>query len=181
MSAAPATLSDRLRSKKDRLAAPAEREIWRILADVPDPEIPVLNVVELGIIRHVRIAEDGQVTVGVSPTYTGCPATEVISKSIAARLAAAGHRHPRIEPVLSPPWTSDWLTDSARSKLKDYGIAPPAHPVGNPKDLFREPKVCCPRCSSPQSQKLSEFASTPCKALYRCSSCLEPFEYFKCI
>jgi ring-1,2-phenylacetyl-CoA epoxidase subunit PaaD len=174
MTAAPANVTG-------RIASQAEREVWRILAEVPDPEIPVLNVVELGIIRHVRITDDERVTVGVSPTYTGCPATEVISKSIEARLALEGYRNPKVEPVLSPPWSSDWLTESARSKLKEYGIAPPAHAVGNPKHLFREPKVSCPRCASAQTEKLSEFSSTPCKALYRCSSCLEPFEYFKCI
>jgi ring-1,2-phenylacetyl-CoA epoxidase subunit PaaD len=168
-------------NRPDRFVAPQEREIWRILAEVPDPEIPVLSVVELGIIRHVRIADDGRVRVGVSPTYTGCPATEVIARSIEARLAAEGYEHARVEPVLSPPWTSDWLTDSGRAKLKEYGIAPPAHSVSNPKHLLREPKVACPRCSSLQTAKVSEFASTPCKALYRRSSCLEPFEYFKCI
>jgi ring-1,2-phenylacetyl-CoA epoxidase subunit PaaD len=165
----------------DRFVSPAEREVWRILADVPDPEIPVLSVVELGIIRHVRVADDKQVTVGVSPTYTGCPATEVIARSIETRLLAEGYRAAKVESVLSPPWTSDWLTESGRAKLKEYGIAPPAHSVSNAKHLFREPKVACPRCSSVQVAKVSEFASTPCKALYRCSSCLEPFEYFKCI
>jgi ring-1,2-phenylacetyl-CoA epoxidase subunit PaaD len=164
----------------DRLASKGEREVWRILTEVPDPEIPVLNVVELGIIRHVRV-EDGQVTVGVSPTYTGCPATEVIRNSIESKLQAEGYAHAKVESVLSPAWTSDWLTDSARTKLKEYGIAPPAHAVGNPKHLFREPKVTCPRCASVQTQKISEFGSTPCKASYKCSSCLEPFEYFKCI
>lgn len=168
-------------SRPDRFVAPAEREVWRILADVPDPEIPVLSVVELGIIRHVRVADDGRVTVGVSPTYTGCPATEVIARSIESRLEEEGYEHPKVESVLSPPWTSDWLTESGRAKLKEYGIAPPAHSVSNPKHLFREPKVACPRCSSMQTSKVSEFASTPCKALYRCASCLEPFEYFKCI
>lgn len=155
--------------------------MWRILADVPDPEIPVLNVVELGIIRYVRTSDDGRVTVGVSPTYTGCPATEVIASSIRSHLEAEGFREPKVESVLAPAWTSDWLTDSAREKLKEYGIAPPAHSVSNPKHLWREPNVACPRCGSKQTTKISEFASTPCKALYRCSSCLEPFEYFKCI
>jgi len=168
-------------NRVEGFAAPAEREIWRILADVPDPEIPVLSVVELGIIRHVRVADNGRVTVGVSPTYTGCPATEVIARSIETRLEAEGYEHSKVEQVLSPPWTSDWLTESGRAKLKEYGIAPPAQSVSNPKHLFREPKVACPRCSSLQTSKQSEFASTPCKALYRCSSCLEPFEYFKCI
>jgi len=178
MATAPTANSDH---GADRLVSPGERAVWRILEDVPDPEIPVLNVVELGVVRHVRLAADGQVTVGVSPTYTGCPATEVIRNSIESALAAAGYKDPKVETVLSPAWTSDWLTDSARAKLKDYGIAPPAHAVGNPQHLFREPQVCCPRCASTQTQKVSEFASTPCKALYRCSNCLEPFEYFKCI
>lgn len=164
----------------DRLASKGEREVWRILTEVPDPEIPVLNVVELGIVRHVRVA-DGQVTVGVSPTYTGCPATEVIRDAIESKLQAEGFDQAKVESILSPAWSSDWLTDSARSKLKEYGIAPPAHAVDNPKHLFREPKVTCPGCASVQTQKISEFGSTPCKASYKCSSCLEPFEYFKCL
>lgn len=163
------------------LASRQEREVWRILADVPDPEIPVLNVVELGIIRYVRATGEDRVTVGVSPTYTGCPATEVIANTIRSRLEAEGYREPTVESVLAPAWTSDWLTDSARAKLREYGIAPPAHTVTHPKHLWREPQVACPRCASMQTSKVSEFASTPCKALYRCSSCLEPFEYFKCI
>lgn len=167
-------------NQDDKLVTAAEREVWRILGDVPDPEIPVLSVVELGIIRHVRLADNGHVTVGVSPTYTGCPATEVIARSIEQRLRSEGYK-PRVESVLSPPWSSDWLTESGRAKLREYGIAPPAHSVGNPKHLLREPNVACPRCASVQTTKVSEFASTPCKALYRCSSCLEPFEYFKCI
>jgi ring-1,2-phenylacetyl-CoA epoxidase subunit PaaD len=162
-------------------ASDVERDIWRLLEDVPDPEIPVLSVVELGIIRHVRVAPEGRIAVGVSPTYTGCPATEVIRGAIRARLDAAGYRNVDVQSVLAPAWTSDWLTDSARSKLTEYGIAPPAHAVDNPRHLFREPRVYCPRCSSAVTQRLSEFASTPCKALYRCSSCLEPFEYFKCL
>lgn len=174
MTAAPASISERVSSKQ-------ERDVWRILADVPDPEIPVLNVVELGIIRYVRSMDDDRVAVGVSPTYTGCPATEVIASSIRSRLESEGYREPKVETVLAPAWTSDWLTDSARAKLKEYGIAPPAHAVSNPKHLWREPKVACPRCASTQTSKVSEFSSTPCKALYRCSSCLEPFEYFKCI
>ena len=174
MTGAPANLSERLGSKQ-------EREVWRILAEVPDPEIPVLNVVELGIIRYVRASAEGRVTVGVSPTYTGCPATEVIADTIRSRLESEGYREPKVESVLAPAWTSDWLTDSARGKLEEYGIAPPAHSVSNPKHLWREPTVACPRCASTQTAKISEFASTPCKALYRCSRCLEPFEYFKCI
>lgn len=174
MTAAPANSSEHVASKQ-------VRDVWQILADVPDPEIPVLNVVDLGIIRYVRVTDEDRVTVGVSPTYTGCPATEVIANSIRSRLEAEGYREPKVESVLAPAWTSDWLTERARAKLKEYGIAPPAHAVSNPKHLWREPTVACPRCSSTQTSKISEFASTPCKALYRCSSCLEPFEYFKCI
>jgi ring-1,2-phenylacetyl-CoA epoxidase subunit PaaD len=161
-------------------ASHAEREVWRLLGEVPDPEIPVLNVVELGLIRYVRGADQRQVEVGVSPTYTGCPATEVIQRSIEARLASAGFAT-RVVAVLGPPWTSDWLTDSARAKLTEYGIAPPAHAVASPRHLFQEPEVHCPRCASAQSERVSEFGSTPCKALYRCTVCREPFEYFKCI
>lgn len=157
-----------------------ERDIWRLLEDVPDPEIPVLNVVELGLIRYVR-ADERRIDVGVSPTYTGCPATEVIRGAIKRKLRSAGLMDVHVEEVLAPAWTSDWLTESARTKLKEYGIAPPAHAVDNPRHLFREPKVACPRCQSARTERISEFASTPCKALYRCAECLEPFEYFKCI
>jgi ring-1,2-phenylacetyl-CoA epoxidase subunit PaaD len=165
----------------DRFTGHREREVWRVLEEVQDPEIPVLSVVDLGIIRYVRVTDDGGVTVGVSPTYTGCPATDVIARAIETRLQAEGYTDPRIEQVLSPAWTSDWITENGRARLKEYGIAPPAHSVSNPKHLLYEPKVVCPRCASGQTSKVSEFASTPCKALYRCSSCLEPFEYFKCI
>jgi ring-1,2-phenylacetyl-CoA epoxidase subunit PaaD len=157
-----------------------EQAVWRLLNDVPDPEIPVLTVVDLGIIRYVHADED-RVTVGVSPTYTGCPATEVIQGSIREKLTAAGHANVRVETVLSPAWTSDWLSQEGRRKLREYGIAPPAHAVANPRHLFSEPRIACPRCDSTRTERLSEFASTPCKALYRCTACLEPFEYFKCI
>jgi ring-1,2-phenylacetyl-CoA epoxidase subunit PaaD len=162
-------------------ASPLEREVWQLLADVPDPEIPILSVLDLGLVRYVRDEDEQGVAVGVSPTYTGCPATEVIQASIKARLIEAGIAHVRIDSVLAPPWTSDWLTDEARVKLREYGIAPPVGAVADPRHLWRAPTVQCPRCSSPQTQRVSEFASTPCKALYRCVSCLEPFEYFKCI
>jgi len=162
-------------------ASPVEREVWRLLAAVPDPEIPILSVIELGVVRYVRDEQERGIAVGVSPTYTGCPATEVIQASIKARLHEAGYAAVRVDSVLSPPWTSDWLSESAREKLREYGIAPPAESVNSPRRLFGEPAVQCPRCSSAQTQRVSEFASTPCKALYRCTGCLEPFEYFKCI
>ena len=158
-----------------------EQFIWSLLASVPDPEIPVLNVVELGTVRYVRAVVGRAVTVGVSPTYSGCPATEVIQNSIKAKLASAGIADVTIETVLSPPWTTDWLTDGAREKLRRYGIAPPRRSVTNPGGLLHRPNVQCPQCSSLQTERVSEFASTACKALYRCTACLEPFEYFKCL
>ena len=174
MTSAPAKLTDRLVSQ-------GEREVWRILAEVPDPEIPVLNVVELGIIRHVRLAGRAGSPWACRRPTPDVPRPRSSHHSIESKLQAEGYEHAKVESVLSPAWTSDWLTDSARTKLKEYGIAPPAHAVSNPKHLFREPKVTCPRCASVQTQKISEFGSTPCKASYKCSSCLEPFEYFKCI
>lgn len=161
--------------------SPVEQEVWRLLAEVPDPEIPILNVIELGVVRYVRDEHERGIAVGVSPTYTGCPATEVIQASIKSHLHEAGFAAVRVDSVLSPPWSSDWLTDSAREKLREYGIAPPEESVDTPRRLFGELTVHCPRCSSAQSERVSEFASTPCKASYKCKSCLEPFEYFKCI
>ena len=161
--------------------SPVEREVWQLLEEIPDPEIPVLSLVELGVIRYVRAADRRRIEVGVSPTYTGCPATEVIRTSIRRKLESAGFEQVAVDSVLAPAWTSDWLTDSAREKLREYGIAPPAHAVSKPRHLWHEPQVHCPRCASSQTECLSEFASTPCKSLYRCVSCREPFEYFKCI
>jgi len=162
-----------------------ERRVWEVLEGVPDPEIPVLTVVDLGIVRHVRWLDghDGrpQLHVGITPTYSGCPATEVIRGMIAAALERKGYAGAVIEEVLSPAWTSDWLTEAGRSKLEVFGIAPPQQSVSNPRHLFRAPAVACPRCRSQATEKVSEFGSTPCKAHYRCTSCLEPFDYFKCI
>lgn len=169
----------------DERGADRERRVWDVLQSVPDPEIPVLTVVDLGIVRHVRwlTAGDGQseLRVGITPTYSGCPATEVIRGMITAALEREGYAGAVIEEVLSPPWTSDWLTDEGRRKLEAFGIAPPERSVSNPRHLFRAPVVMCPRCASRATEKISEFGSTPCKAHYRCTSCLEPFDYFKCI
>jgi len=159
-----------------------ESRAWTVLAGVPDPEIPVLSVVDLGVIRHLRPGPAGNLEVGLAPTYSGCPATVVIRSSVVAALAAAGLGPVTVVEVLSPPWSSDWLSDTGRQKLEHYGIAPPAEAVGSPRELWRPaPTVCCPRCESRETTELSHFGSTPCKALYRCNACLEPFEYFKCI
>lgn len=164
-----------------------ERAVWELLASVPDPEIPVLSVVDLGIVRHVHWGHgsgegDGStLRVGITPTYSGCPATEIIRSSVQAALDRAGYHDAVVEEVLSPPWTSDWLTEEGRRKLKVFGIAPPVTSVSSPRHLFRAPVVPCPRCSSLATERVSEFGSTPCKAHYRCTSCLEPFDYFKCL
>jgi ring-1,2-phenylacetyl-CoA epoxidase subunit PaaD len=154
----------------------------RVLAEVADPEIPVLSVVDLGVIRSIEAAPDGALTVGVAPTYSGCPATAVIKADIAAALGRAGFSPVRVIDVLSPPWSSDWISAEGRRKLEAYGIAPPPEPVATVRAL-REPEasVRCPRCGSIDTQLLSEFGSTPCKALHRCRACLEPFDRFKCI
>jgi ring-1,2-phenylacetyl-CoA epoxidase subunit PaaD len=156
--------------------------VWRVLEGVLDPEIPVLSIVELGIVRHAHRAPDGQLHVGLTPTYSGCPATDVIRRAVRDALDEAGYTGAVIEEVLSPPWTSDWLTESGRRKLESFGIAPPAHAVASPRHLFgAAPVIRCPRCGSASTERVSEFGSTPCKAHYRCVSCLEPFDYFKCI
>lgn len=152
------------------------------LADLQDPEIPVLTLTDLGLIRWVRVEQD-DVTVGVAPTYTGCPATEVIQESIRARLRNRGYSQVSVESVLSPPWTTDWISAEGRRKLEAYGIAPPQEAQASKRSLFGrgEAQVVCPRCRSAATSRVSEFGSTPCKASYKCDACLEPFEYFKCI
>jgi ring-1,2-phenylacetyl-CoA epoxidase subunit PaaD len=160
-------------------AAYSRDEILRWLGQVPDPEIPVLSITDLGIVRDVEIGE--RVTVALAPTYSGCPATEVIEKSVLDALQDHGIDDVEIKRVLSPPWTTDWITDEGRDKLRDYGIAPPERGAGKRALLRGERQVACPRCASTATELVSEFGSTACKASYRCSECLEPFEYFKCI
>ncbi len=155
---------------------------WRALAAVEDPEIPALNIVDLGLIRFVRLQGDGTLDVGLSPTYVGCPATEVIRRSVERALSNAGVGAFALTQVLSPAWTSDWMTPDGRRKLESYGIAPPDRPAASMRDVLRNARpVGCPRCRSTDTECISEFGSTPCKALHRCRTCLEPFEYFKCI
>ena len=153
-----------------------------VLAGVADPEIPVLSLIDLGIIRGLELAADGTLSVGVAPTYSGCPATAVIRGDVVAALQAAGFEQVRVRDVLSPPWTSDWISAEGRRKLEAYGIAPPAVPVASVRALGgAEPRPMCPRCGSADTELLSEFGSTPCKALHRCRACREPFDRFKCI
>jgi ring-1,2-phenylacetyl-CoA epoxidase subunit PaaD len=156
-------------------------ELWRRLAAIPDPEMPVLSIVDLGIVRHVRMDDAGGLRVGLTPTYSACPATEVIREEVQRTLAAAGFPGAIVEEVLSPPWSSDDLTPAGRAKLSAFGIAPPEHAVASPRRLWQGAPARCPRCASRDTEQVSEFGSTPCKAHHRCCACGEPFDRFKCL
>ncbi|WP_370739631.1 1,2-phenylacetyl-CoA epoxidase subunit PaaD [Pelagimonas phthalicica] len=160
------------------MAELTEQVAWQAAASVPDPEVPCVTVAELGILRQVSM-EDGVAVAKVTPTYSGCPATLAIELSIEAALRDAGFEA-RIDRVLSPAWTTDWITAEGREKLRAFGIAPPVTGSGKAA-LFASPDVCCPRCGSVRTIRISEFGSTACKAHYQCQSCAEPFDYFKCI
>lgn len=167
---------------------PTTDEIWGWLGDVADPEIPVVSVTELGIVRDVRY-EDETLVVAVTPTYSGCPATAVIDLMIEEKLRDKGVADLRLERRLSPPWTTDWVTKEAREKLRDFGIAPPIDGTASDGMSAKAARlsgqsnlsVACPRCGSANTERVSQFGSTPCKAAWRCRDCLEPFDYFKCI
>jgi ring-1,2-phenylacetyl-CoA epoxidase subunit PaaD len=170
----------------DRVPANARPElltedaIWEILDNVKDPEVPAVSVVELGILRC--LSWDGEhLTVDVTPTYSGCPATELIEELIAEALRAAGIRDLQINRVLTPAWTTDWITEEGREKLRVFGIAPPKGSASKMSLLGADEVIACPLCGSEHTERISEFGSTACKALYRCRDCLEPFDYFKCI
>jgi ring-1,2-phenylacetyl-CoA epoxidase subunit PaaD len=160
--------------------------VWRALAAIPDPEIPVVSIVELGIVRDVAW-EDGGPLVTVTPTYSGCPATEVIMADIGRALTAAGFAKHRVAIRLAPPWTTDWIGAGARARLAEFGIAPPGARAGATAQVIGTAglrrgvsvAVTCPRCGGTRTRELSRFGSTPCKAQYRCDDCLEPFDYFK--
>ena len=157
---------------------------WDVLEAVPDPEIPVVSIRELGILREVRHGDDGVLEVVITPTYSGCPAMSQIAEDIAQAIDRAELGAHRIETVLAPAWTTDWITDEAREKLRRYGIAPPTGACsGTEKPIrfvpYQKATIACPRCGSTHTEKLAQFGSTACKALYRCMDCREPFDYFK--
>ena len=156
-----------------------QKRAWAAASSVLDPEVPCVTVGELGILRSV-VLEDGTAIARLTPTYSGCPAVLAIELAVETALLNAGFEA-RIERVMSPAWTTDWITPEGRLKLKEYGIAPPVKGTGSKLALFGETTVSCPRCDSSDTEKLSEFGSTACKAQYRCTKCLEPFDYFKCI
>jgi len=165
-----------------------KEKILSILETVTDPEVPVLSVIDLGIIRQVEFFEDTKsasgdlgVNILITPTYSGCPAMDVIAMNIRITLATLGYKNIKITQVLSPAWTTDWMSEAGKQKLKDYGIAPPTPKQQVCRDeLFSEEAIQCPHCSSWHTHRVSEFGSTACKALYVCDDCKEPFDYFKC-
>lgn len=155
-------------------------DLWAALEHVPDPEIPVLSVVDLGVVRDIRRGDEGYI-VDVCPTYTGCPALDMMSDNIRTALEQHTGERVIIEHVLSPPWTTDWMSEDAREKLRAYGIAPPVGSTGDKRTLFGpKPDVPCPRCANEATELQSAFGSTACKSLYFCPKCSEPFEHFKC-
>ncbi len=153
---------------------------WAVASGVPDPEIPAVNIADLGILRSVTINDAGQAVAKITPTYAGCTGIIAVEMAIEAALREAGFE-PKVEWVISPPWTSDWITPAGRKKLLAHGIAPPVRYSNSIRTPFGETTVDCPRCSSEQTECVSEFGSTLCVAVYRCTVCAEPFNYFKCI
>ena len=154
------------------------------LGEISDPEIPVLSITDLGIVRDVKVDEADwtRVTVNITPTYSGCPAMDVIGTQIRMTLLEKGFKHINIQMVLSPAWTTEWMSVAGKEKLKEYGIAPPndMQQVCHTELFQQDEAVECPRCKSYNTRMISQFGSTACKALYQCNSCLEPFDYFKC-
>ena len=158
-----------------------EETVWQLLEDVYDPEIPVLSVVDLGVVRDVQMRGQ-EVRVTITPTYSGCPAMGVIATEIRLKLLTKGFTNVAIDTQLSPAWTTDWLSENGKQKLEEYGIAPPVEPTGNINELFgKDTTVRCPLCKSENTKLVSQFGSTSCKAHYQCNNCLEPFDYFKCL
>ena len=164
----------------DRLAEEAVAGVRQVLEQVTDPEIPVLTIADLGILRDVRW-DDGRIRVVITPTYSGCPAMQTIEQDIRSALAENGYAEVEVDTQIAPPWTTDWLSEAGRDKLLKYGIVPPAGSSAKSGLLLNRPTLNCPRCRSGNTQEISRFGSTPCKALYRCNDCLEPFDYLKCL
>ena len=155
-----------------------EKYIWEQLEQISDPEIPVLSIVDLGVVRNVTLLE-GNCVITITPTYSGCPAMNVIQDDILKLLTPSIDT--KVEMTLSPAWTTDWMSENGRNKLREYGIAPPEHEVDK-SVLFAKPTVVpCPKCTSSHTKMISQFGSTACKAHYQCLECLEPFDYFKCL
>lgn len=161
-----------------RPSDPAHAAVWDLAATVPDPEIPVLSIADLGILRAAGLDAAGAAVVVITPTYSGCPAMGTIEADVTEALRQAGHENPRVETVLRPAWTTDWMSDEGREKLREYGITPPSG-MAAAGPIRVGLSVKCPQCNSLDTRELTRFGSTACKALYQCRSCAEPFDYFK--
>jgi ring-1,2-phenylacetyl-CoA epoxidase subunit PaaD len=158
----------------------SKEQIYNWLEEVSDPEIPVLSVIDLGVVRDAQTVK-GEWVITLTPTYSGCPAMKTMEEDILSKLKDKGIDSARVELVLAPAWSTDWLSENGRIKLREYGIAPPEHEVDK-SVLFAEPTVVpCPKCHSRNTRMVSQFGSTACKALYQCNDCQEPFDYFKCL
>jgi len=154
---------------------------WTYLDEVADPEVPVLSIIDLGIVRDLFVdSAIGSVRVVITPTYSGCPAMDVIAMQIRMCLLSKGAKQVLVENQISPSWTTDWMTEKGKEKLESYGIASPKRKSANPLALFEEDTVTCPKCKSDDTVLTSQFGATSCKALYKCNHCKEPFEHFKC-
>lgn len=156
----------------------SEEQIYSYLKNVCDPEVPVLTILDLGIVRDIEINKDS-IHIKITPTYSGCPAMNTIASNIKFELLAQGFQNITVEETLSPPWTTDWMTEDGKRKLKEFGIAPPQYKLKENPDE-EDAIVPCPKCESKNTELVSQFGSTSCKALYKCKDCLEPFDYFKC-
>ena len=160
----------------------SNEHIQSLLSAIPDPEIPVITIIELGVIRDIEITDETSISLKITPTYSGCPAMKQIEDDVREKLTENGFKNITINTIFSPPWTTDWITPEAKEKLRKYGIAPPEHSTEDKSWLTGKTKtIACPRCKSQNTKLISQFGSTACKALYQCQDCLEPFDYFKCI
>lgn len=160
-----------------------KEEIWNCLAEIPDPDIPVISITELGLVRNVEIDSSGKIIVSLTPSYSGCPAMQLFKEDIVSALRAKGVKEIEVKTVYSPSWTTDWISEAAKIKMKKHGIAPPEKVSQDLSLIFPETKkqVTCPWCNASDTKRTSQFGSTPCKALWFCNTCQQPFELFKCI
>ncbi len=156
-------------------------DVWALMEEVFDPEVPVLTIVDLGVVREIEALEHDGWKITITPTYSGCPAMKRIEDDIREKLREHGVEHVEVKNVLSPAWTTDWLSENGKRKLQEYGIAPPVDEIDKSVLFAEQPTVPCPRCLSTHTKMISQFGSTACKAHYQCQACLEPFDYFKCL
>lgn len=164
------------------ITKPYSKEIiWDLIREIPDPEIPVITIQELGVLRDVEFDAHGNPVVVITPTYTGCPAMKMFENDIISTLLEAGVEGATIKTIYQPAWTTDWISETAKEKLREYGIAPPEGTADKNALLGETKQVKCPQCGSRNTSLISQFGSTACKALWKCDDCLEPFDYFKCI